>query len=252
MSKFNKSGLTLNRIFIIFIISTFLSFSFEQNATNTTNETTTVNTTTPENATTPENTTINTTIPDTSNKTEETDGNSTHTESNIRAKKSGGLSVGGIIGIVVPCVAAVGGLGAAYALTRGKGPAVNQNVAQANFESSMSKFNTQPNNIQTQVQPPVKEVEVIQTSPIVEQHPIYPVKQEAPKINNNIIPQQIDTVQPITSTNISVPTHNAMASQSQLMQNDNAIKIINNSQQIIPQNNVSQANPSTQVIPIMD
>ena len=74
MSKFNKSGLTLNRIFIIFIISTFLSFSFEQNATNTTNETTTVNTTTPENATTPENTTINTTIPDTTNKTEETDG----------------------------------------------------------------------------------------------------------------------------------------------------------------------------------
>ena len=244
MSKFNKSGLTLNRIFIIFIISTFLSFSFEQNATNTT--------TTPENATTPENTTINTTIPDTTNKTEETDGNSTYIESNIRAKKSSGLSVGGIIGIVVPCVAAVGGLGAAYALTRGKGPAVNQNVAQANFESSMSKFNTQPNNIQTQVQPPVKEVEVIQTSPIVEQHPIYPVKQEAPKINNNIIPQQIDTVQPITSTNISVPTHNAMTSQSQLMQNDNAIKIINNSQQIIPQNNVSQTNPSTQVIPIMD
>ena len=244
MSKFNKSGLTLNRIFIIFIISTFLSFSFEQNATNTT--------TTPENATTRENTTINTTIPDTTIKTEETDGNSTHIESNIRAKKSSGLSVGGIIGIVVPCVAAVGGLGAAYALTRGKGPAVNQNVAQANFDSSMSKFNTQPNNIQTQVQPPVKEVEVIQTSPIVEQHPIYPVKQEAPKINNNIIPQQIDTVQPITSTNISVPTHNAMASQSQLIQNDNAIKIINNSQQIIPQNNVSQANPSTQVIPIMD
>ena len=79
MSKFNKSGLTLNRIFIIFIISTFLSFSFEQNATNTT--------TTPENATTPENTTINTTIPDTTNKTEETDGNSTYIDSNIRAKK---------------------------------------------------------------------------------------------------------------------------------------------------------------------
>jgi len=284
MSKFNKSRLTLNRIFFIFIITTFLSFSFEQATTTpqttkaetttpqttkaetitpqttkaetTTPKTTKAETTTPHTTivetTTSHTTIIETTLIESTNETEEIDGNSTLINSNIRTKKNSGLSAGSIIGIIVPCVAAVGGLGAAYALTRTSSPVVNQNIMPAHFESSMSKFNTQPNNIQTQVQPPVKEVEVIQSPPIVEQHPIYPVKQEAPIINNNIIPQPIDTVQPITSTNISIPIHNPMASQTQLIQNNNAIKIINNSQQISPQNNVSQTNPSLQVIPIMD
>ena len=289
MSKFNKSGLTLNRIFIILIISSFLSFSFEQATISTTiaqttpqttiaqttiaqttiaqttttaqttvaqttlAQTTTPQTTIAQTTTTAQTTIAQTTILETTIQTEAMDGNSTHVSSNIRTKKSGGLSAGGIIGIVVPCVAVVGVLGAAYVITKGKGAsAMNQNITPVQLESSMSKFNTQPNNIQTQVQPPVKEVEVIQPSPVVEQHPIYPVKAEAPIINNNIIPKQIDTMQPITSTNISVPTHNAMTSQIQLIQNNNAIKTINNSQQIIPQNNVSQANPSTQVIPVMD
>ena len=185
MSKFNKSGLTLNRIFIIFIITTFLSFSFEQ--ATTTPQTTKAETTTPQTTKaetiTPQTIIVETTIIESTNETEKIDENSTLISSNIRTKKSGGLSAGAIIGIIFACLAAVGGLGAAYALTRARSPAVNQNITPAHFESSMSKFNTQPNNIQTQVQPPVKEVEVIQPSPIVEQHPIYPVKQEAPLIS---------------------------------------------------------------------
>lgn len=241
MSKFNKSGLTLNMLFIIFIISSSILLSFEQSTILTSTSV----------STTLENTTINSTIIESTSVTEENNENATHINGNIRTKKSGGLSAGGIVGIILPCVGALGGLGAAYALTRGT-PGVNKNIPTVNYESSMSKFNTQPNNVQvSQVQTPVKEVEVIQPSPVVEQHPIYPIKKEEPPIiNNNIIPQQIDTVQPITSTNVPVPK--VMASQNQLLQNNNAIKIINNSQQIIPQNNVSQANPSTQVIPVMD
>ena len=258
---------SFNRLLIIFIISCLISVSFEQiNLKNKiylrnlegsipTTLTTILGST---NSTIIESSTIkNSSIEESTLPTEtaSTDLNETIHPPTILTKKSNGLSAGGVVAIVLPCVAAIGGIGAVYALTRGK--AVPTNTATpVHFESSMQQFNIQPNNGQiTQVQTPEKVVQVIQPTPIVEQQPIYPIKKEEPPIlNNNIIPQPIDIVQPVTSTNVSVPVQGVneiIVSQNQLIPNNNAIKIINSPEQIIPQNNVSMTNPSTSVIPIV-
>jgi hypothetical protein len=254
---------SFNRLIIIFIISGLVSVSFEQinlknkiHLRNLQATTSTVPTTIPTSIdSTIMDSDIDSTIEESTIPIEPTDLNSTTYVPNIKTKKSSGLSAGSIIAIIVPCVAAVGGIGAVYVLTRGRSVPTTT-TTPVNFESSMQQFNTQPNNGQViGVQTPEKVVQVIQPNPIVEQQPIYPIKKEEPQIlNNNIIPQPIDTVQPITSTNISVPIQGAneiMVSQNQLIPNNNAIKIINAPEQIIPQNNVSLTNPSTSVIPIV-
>ena len=154
--------------------------------------------------------------------------NSTEEETNstihFRIAKKKGLSAGGIIGIIAPCVVALGGLGAAWYFTRPNSSISNSGVP-ANYESSVAKFNSQPN---------MKEVEVIQQTPIVKQQPIYPIKQDAP--------QQVKVDQ-VTTINQEVPTHQIIESQSQLVPGNNAINTIAATSQIVPENSVSQANP---------
>ena len=229
---------SFNRLLIIFIISGLISVSFEQinlknkiylrnlAGSSTIASTTILNSTIIESSTIKNSSIEESTLP---TETASTDLNETVRPPTILTKKSNGLSAGGIVAIVLPCVAAIGGIGAVYALTRGK--AVPTNTATpVHFESSMQQFNIQPNNGQiTQVQTPEKVVQVIQPTPIVEQQPIYPIKKEEPPIlNNNIIPQPIDIVQPVTSTNVSVPVQGVneiIVSQNQLIPNNNAIKI---------------------------
>ena len=172
-----------------------------------------------------------------------------------RRKKNGGLSAGGIIGIIIPCVAAAGGAAAAsFALRRNKNASSSNNNAAAhdNYNSSMTKFNT--NNIQVNNNGaiPVKEVQVIQQTPEIQEHPIYPIKKEeipVPKNNN-----AFETIQPVekpTPINPLAPTQNMnqeIASQVKLVPGANTI---NTTQQMASQNVISTTNPSTQVIPVV-
>ena len=77
MSKFNKSGLTLNMLFIIFIILSSILLSLEQSTILTSTSV----------STTLENTTINSTIIESTSVTEENNENATHINGNIRTKK---------------------------------------------------------------------------------------------------------------------------------------------------------------------
>ena len=80
-------------------------------------------------------------ISDTTSETKEL--NRTSAFARFRPAKKNGLSAGGIIGIVVPCVAVLGGVGAVAALSRKGSFAPRKDTGvPTNFESSMAKFNT--------------------------------------------------------------------------------------------------------------
>ena len=154
--------------------------------------------------------------------------NRTSAFARFRPAKKNGLSAGGIIGIVVPCVAVLGGVGAVAALSRKGSFAPRKDTGvPTNFESSMAKFNT--NNAINGANTNVKEVKVIQ--PIEVQQPVYPIKKEIPSVIK---------VEPVQSINQAVPVHQVIASQNPLITGNNGVKTIS---QIIPQNTVSQVNP---------
>lgn len=153
--------------------------------------------------------------------------NRTSAFARFRPAKKNGLSAGGIIGIALPSVAVIGGVGAVAALSRKGSFAPRKDTGvPTNFESSMAKFNT--NNAINGVNSNVKEVKVIQ--PIEVQQPVYPIKKEIPSVIK---------VEPVQSVNQAVPVHQVITSQNPLTGN-NGIKTIS---QIIPQNTVSQVNP---------
>lgn len=250
-----KNFFTINNLLIILSILTIISSTkqtlFQNNIflrklqddnntdTNSTNSTNTSDTT---------NTTIEITIPTTIPE------NSSEIITTIasRTQKSG-IGAGGIVGIVIPCVAAVGGVAvASFALGRKNNtPTENNNVLAHNkFDSSMSKFNTNP--IQTNNNGAIPVNQVVQQTPVVQEHPIYPIKkEEIPVPKNNDVFEAIQPIEKATPINPEVPTqniHQAIASQTKLVPGVNAI---NNAQQIVPQNVVSTTNPSSQVIPVV-
>ena len=279
MAIFGKNNLYLN-IFLILITLSIISISLQadSNATNaidtsnsttlatdTTNSSTvltdTINSSTVVTETTNINSTISTdTISSTestddnnSTNSEDVDGNSTVTPTFINT--SSGLSAGGIVAIVVPCALALIGVGLAAAFcksTPAAMPPITPNVMPPTIDSSMSKFNTQPvttvNNLQeiTEVSPPVKNVEVIQPTPVVQQHPIYPISKEPPTIpqDNRVFQplypsQAINVSQSSPQVSQVIPKHEILASQSQL-----------NPGQVVQGINTSQATNQSQVLPV--
>lgn len=264
MAIFGKNNLYLN-IFLILITLSIISISLQAdsnatNATDTSNSTTlatdttnsstvltdTINSSTVVTETTNINSTIST---DTISSTESTDDNNSTNSEDVDGNStvtptfrntSSGLSAGGIVAIVVPCALALIGVGLAAAFcksTPAAMPPITPNVMPPTIDSSMSKFNTQPvttvNNLQeiTEVSPPVKNVEVIQPTPVVQQHPIYPISKEPPTI-----PQDNRVFQPLyPSQAINV----SQSSQSQL-----------NPGQVVQGINTSQATNQSQVLPV--
>lgn len=276
MAIFGKNNLYLN-IFLILITLSIISISLQadSNATNASNSTTlatdttnsstvltdTINSSTVVTETTNINSTIST---DTINSTESTDDNNSTNSEDVDGNStvtptfrntSSGLSAGGIVAIVVPCALALIGVGLAAAFcksTPAAMPPITPNVMPPTIDSSMSKFNTQPvttvNNLQeiTEVSPPVKNVEVIQPTPVVQQHPIYPISKEPPTIpqDNRVFQplypsQAINVSQSSPQVSQVIPKHEILASQSQL-----------NPGQVVQGINTSQATNQSQVLPV--
>ena len=279
MAIFGKNNLYLN-IFLILITLSIISISLQadSNATNaidtsnsttlatdTTNSSTvltdTINSSTVVTETTNSTSTIST---DTISSTESTDDNNSTNSDAVDGNStvtptfrntSSGLSAGGIVAIVVPCALALIGVGLAAAFcksTPAAMPPITPNVMPPTIDSSMSKFNTQPvttvNNLQeiTEVSPPVKNVEVIQPTPVVQQHPIYPISKEPPTIpqDNRVFQplypsQAINVSQSSPQVSQVIPKHEILASQSQL-----------NPGQVVQGINTSQATNQSQVLPV--
>ena len=279
MAIFGKNNLYLN-IFLILITLSIISISLQAdsnatNATDTSNSTTlatdttnsstvltdTINSSTVVTETTNINSTIST---DTISSTESTDDNNSTNSEDVDGNStvtptfrntSSGLSAGGIVAIVVPCALALIGVGLAAAFcksTPAAMPPITPNVMPPTIDSSMSKFNTQPvttvNNLQeiTEVSPPVKNVEVIQPTPVVQQHPIYPISKEPPTIpqDNRVFQplypsQAINVSQSSPQVSQVIPKNEILASQSQL-----------NPGQVVQGINTSQATNQSQVLPV--
>ena len=279
MAIFGKNNLYLN-IFLILITLSIISISLQadSNATNaidtsnsttlatdTTNSSTvltdTINSSTVVTETTNSTSTIST---DTISSTESTDDNNSTNSDAVDGNStvtptfrntSSGLSAGGIVAIVVPCALALIGVGLAAAFcksTPAAMPPITPNVMPSTIDSSMSKFNTQPvttvNNLQeiTEVSPPVKNVEVIQPTPVVQQHPIYPISKEPPTIpqDNRVFQplypsQAINVSQSSPQVSQVIPKNEILASQSQL-----------NPGQVVQGINTSQATNQSQVLPV--
>ena len=279
MAIFGKNNLYLN-IFLILITLSIISISLQADS-NATNATDTINSTTLATDTTnsstvltdtinsstvvTETTNLNSTIStDTISSTESTDDNNSTNSEDVDGNStvtptfrntSSGLSAGGIVAIVVPCALALIGVGLAAAFcksTPAAMPPITPNVMPPTIDSSMSKFNTQPvttvNNLQeiTEVSPPVKNVEVIQPTPVVQQHPIYPISKEPPTIpqDNRVFQplypsQAINVSQSSPQVSQVIPKHEILASQSQL-----------NPGQVVQGINTSQATNQSQVLPV--
>lgn len=279
MAIFGKNNLYLN-IFLILITLSIISISLQadSNATNaidtsnsttlatdTTNSSTVLTDTINSSTVVTETTNINSTIStDTISSTESTDDNNSTNSDAVDGNStvtptfrntSSGLSAGGIVAIVVPCALALIGVGLAAAFcksTPAAMPPITPNVMPQTIDSSMSKFNTQPvttvNNLQeiTEVSPPVKNVEVIQPTPVVQQHPIYPISKEPPTIpqDNRVFQplypsQAINVSQSSPQVSQVIPKNEILASQSQL-----------NPGQVVQGINTSQATNQSQVLPV--
>lgn len=174
--------------------------------------------------------------------------NSTNSTIKFTPKSSGGLSAGGIVAIVLPCVAALGAAGAA-AILFGRSAKAPTPIT---MDSTMGTINTQPI---TTVNNNVKDVQVIQPSPVVQQHPIYPVNKQPPSypdvVQINVSGQKINNVVKNPQTNTR---HIILGSQNQLM-SPKALNGVKNPQIIsksIP-NNVtinSQIINQSQTVPV--
>ena len=265
MAIFGKNNLYLN-IFLILITLSIISISLQADS-NATNATDTSNSTTLATDTTNSSTVVTDTINSSTvaiSSTESTDDNNSTNSDTVDGNStvtptfrntSSGLSAGGIVAIVVPCALALIGVGLAAAFcksTPAAMPPITPNVMPSTIDSSMSKFNTQPvttvNNLQeiTEVSPPVKNVEVIQPTPVVQQHPIYPISKEPPTIpqDNRVFQplypsQAINVSQSSPQVSQVIPKNEILASQSQL-----------NPGQVVQGINTSQATNQSQVLPV--
>ena len=129
-----------------------------------------------------------------------TDTNTDGTNSTVIPHSGSGLSTGGIIGIAIPCIAALVGVGAAAAILGGSGAAaapVLANPAVASLpppnyiDTSMAKLAV-PQEIP--VQPPQVVQPVVEVPPQPVQQ-VVPITKVEPPLVQNVIPQQ-PVVQP--------------------------------------------------------
>jgi len=134
---------------------------------------------------------------------QETDGSDSNTDGNstvIQPHSGSGLSTGGIIGIAIPCIAALVGVGAAAAILGGSGAAASPVLANSavaslpppNYiDTTMAKL---PVPQEIPVQPPQVVQPVIEVPPQPVQQAV-PITKVEPPLIQKVIPQQ-PVVQP--------------------------------------------------------
>ena len=103
---------------------------------------------------------------------------------NAVKKSSGGLSAGGIVAIVIPCIAALIAVGALAALCRSTPPPMVPTVGPNYMDTSLVR-----------IKPPVQPVEVVQQPVAVVQQPVA-VVQEVPVVQQPVaVVQEVPVIQ---------------------------------------------------------
>ena len=118
------------------------------------------------------------------------EGNSTYTPSS----SSSGLSTGGIIGIAIPCIAALVGVGAAAAILGGSAPAAPvlanpaATIPPANYVDTTAANLTVPQEIPVQPQVIQPQVEIPPPQPVQQ---VVPIQKVEPPVIQKIVPQPV-------------------------------------------------------------
>ena len=118
------------------------------------------------------------------------EGNSTYTPSS----SSSGLSTGGIIGIAIPCIAALVGVGAAAAILGGSAPAAPvlanpaATIPPANYVDTTAANLVVPQEIPVQPQVIQPQVEIPPPQPVQQ---VVPIQKVEPPVIQKIVPQPV-------------------------------------------------------------
>ena len=186
MVKFHKS-FTLNFFIIFLIFSSIISLTNEKKNLKNRNYIRKL-----------EDNTDTTDLPDATDTDTVTD--SANATLLYKPSSEGGLSGGAIAGIIIPCVLAVGGVGAFAALTRGS-PVPGQLNSNVNNTNNLI-------NVPNDSKQNIREIQISQPE-IIQQNPAIPIGNEVPGVINQ-----------------SIPNQQVIVSQSQIIPNNNEINAV--------------------------